>query len=252
MARRENDNYPTDPLLARWVVKHAVNIAGFDPPEICNSELRSTQDLDMLEPCCGDTAPFAAAAHSLGMRAHGFDIRDIEAPAWADPSRFRPGVSYQKEFENLLSKETGIPLVPSRYPKVIATNPPFSDGLQIAKYCVDVLDPWGVCAFIVKVAFIGTQARSAWFMKNPPSEVWIISKRPSFTGDGKTDMAQEYCVVFWLGSALYESMKRLNGGHYFTRLHWLNNKGLMTPKQPKRVVIEKEKSDGTETAPQNC
>lgn len=48
------------------------------------------------------------------------------------------------------------------------------------------------CAFLLRLAFLESLRRWPFWQENPPARVWVLSKRPSFTG-GKTDS----CAYAW-------------------------------------------------------
>jgi len=51
--------------------------------------------------------------------------------------------------------------------------------------------------FLLPLSFIAGQKRGAnLWRKYPPYKVLVCSKRPSFTGDGKTDNT-EYALYYW-------------------------------------------------------
>jgi len=223
MARKEHDNYGTHLGLARWAVKHAMQMALLP---------QAPDKGNMLEPCCGDDAPFARAAAEFGMNPFGFDVRDVDPPVWRDyegpgycmPNHDIKEVKRQDLFD------------------VIATNPPFIIGEQVVRRSLDMLAPHGVAVFLTKVAFLGTQERSKLFMERPPAQVWILRARPSFTGDGQTNIAQEYAFTFWNGHGTDDVLHSM--GFRQTHLHWLNSGYIMGNKKKKRVRVAKEKTDG--------
>ncbi len=230
MTRRANDNYPTDIGLARWIVRHAAGLAIL--PKLPDRSL-------ILEPCCGDTAPFAQSGKELGFIPYGYDVREVRPPLWEigglGCGQFEVyDVNYERlhPFKHDHDYEGG-PF------DIIATNPPFTFGENVVRKSLRMLAPNGCAAFIAKMAFLSTQERSKLFVQRPPAEVWILRARPSFSGDGKTDVAQEYAVTFWLGEALDAAMR--SAGVTATRLHWLDNAPLMSKasERKKRVRIEK-------------
>ncbi len=222
MTRRIHDNYSTPPTIARWAVRHAANMAVL--PE---------QGGSIIEPCCGDESPFATAGNELGLLPTGFDVRDV------NPEVFRQHGSLITDcsIDTYLEEQGEY----SEKYDIVATNPPFSIGERIVRESLRLLKPHGCAVFLVKMAFLGTQKRSELFVERPPAEVWIMRARPSFTGDGKSDLAQEYCFVFWYGPAADGMMKALNQRQ--TRLYWLDNSKMM---DKKRVRIQKDKPDEQE------
>lgn len=51
-------------------------------------------------------------------------------------------------------------------------------------------------AFLLRLGFLAGAKHAAFWRENPPSEVHVLSKRPSFTGDGRTD-GSEYGWFVW-------------------------------------------------------
>jgi hypothetical protein len=57
------------------------------------------------------------------------------------------------------------------------------------------MDPdCGTAAFLLRLNWLGGQARAAWHRANP-CDVYVLPRRPSFTGKG-TD-ATEYAWMVW-------------------------------------------------------
>lgn len=47
-----------------------------------------------------------------------------------------------------------------------------------------------------RLNFLASKGRNEWFLKNMPLEIYVHSKRMSFTDDGKTDSI-EYAHFVW-------------------------------------------------------
>jgi hypothetical protein len=75
---------------------------------------------------------------------------------------------------------------------VIITNPPFSLALEFLQKSLS--EAWVVC-YLLRLNFLGSQARRDFWQQNRPSHVLVLSKRPSFTGGG-TD-STEYAWFCW-------------------------------------------------------
>lgn len=114
-------------------------------------------------------------------------------------------------------------------------------GEQVIRWSLEHLAPTGCAVFLTKMAFLSTQKRSQLFVDRPPAEVWVLRARPSFTGDGHTDVAQEYAFTFFLGERVSQMMSHTGRGA--THLHWLDNSRMMTKPTRQRVRIEKEEGD---------
>lgn len=180
--RKPYDNYPTPQNIADFTVKKSVSIIGghriFDNPghKIC-----------FLEPGCGSNAPFLSAAvkHFKDWRiALGVEIQP-------DIANWNP------ELRITTCDFLEIPVGDGGVFDVIATNPPFSHALEFWHKSMDLLKPGGILGLVTKLSFLATKKRSEVWEKYPPYLVYIIYPRPSFSKDGKTDIAQEYCISFW-------------------------------------------------------
>ena len=75
---------------------------------------------------------------------------------------------------------------------VCITNPPFSRALTFLQKS---LKECGTVVYLLRLNFLGSQSRKAFWEQNPPSHLYVLSKRPSFTGRG-TD-ATEYAWFVW-------------------------------------------------------
>lgn len=75
---------------------------------------------------------------------------------------------------------------------LILTNPPFS----IAQEFIDhSLDRANTVFMLLRLNYLGSIKRYDWWVKNSPSSLFVLSKRPSFTGSG-TD-ATDYAWFVW-------------------------------------------------------
>lgn len=75
---------------------------------------------------------------------------------------------------------------------LIITNPPFS----IAKEFIDhSLELCNTCIMLLRINYLGSISRHEWWKKQPPTAMFVLSKRPSFTGKG-TD-ATDYAWFVW-------------------------------------------------------
>jgi len=123
------------------------------------------KDVTIWEPACGD-GRLVAAMNEYGLRAIGSDIND----------------SFATDF--LAAK--------SSY-SCIVTNPPFSLAFEFMDHAVSHV---GEVFLLLRLNFLASKKRRAWFQAHEPSALFILSQRPSFTGDGKTD-ATDYAWFYW-------------------------------------------------------
>lgn len=78
------------------------------------------------------------------------------------------------------------------YADLIVTNPPFSVALEFLEKS---LEEARTVAYLLRLNFLGSQKRKKFWQENPPTHIFVLSKRPSFTGKG-TD-STEYAWFVW-------------------------------------------------------
>lgn len=78
---------------------------------------------------------------------------------------------------------------------VIIGNPPYSLAQEFIDKSLEVLAPGGRLIFLLRTNFLESQKRAKWWRDKLPSGLYVLSKRPSFTGKG-TD-ATSYSWFIW-------------------------------------------------------
>lgn len=78
-------------------------------------------------------------------------------------------------------------------PRTIVTNPPFSLAMEFARVAVA---NYNHVVLLLRLNFLASQKRRDWFKAHPPSAIFVLSERPSFTNNGKTD-ATDYAWIAW-------------------------------------------------------
>jgi len=213
MSRDKTDHYVTPPEIARWAVSHAAEIYHQYKRPAKVGEVIGADFLKFFEPGCGKTMPFSKAAVELGClnvdATDILDLSDIEVPSGVS---LRPNVDFMSDNIGSFSYE--------KY-DLIATNPPFKLGIDFILKSMTMLAENGVMSVLPKMSFMNTQGRYNFFRDNPPAEVHVLSKRPSFTGGHGTD-AQEYALYFWVGSSISRKIRKKYGRR--TLLRWQDNK----------------------------
>lgn len=76
---------------------------------------------------------------------------------------------------------------------LIITNPPFSLALQFLEKS---LSEAPTVVYLLRLRFLASVKRGAWWHMHPPTHQFVLSKRPSFTGDGRNDSA-DYAWFAW-------------------------------------------------------
>jgi hypothetical protein len=83
----------------------------------------------------------------------------------------------------------------------VITNPPYSLASEfVSRFISQKTDPKTgelSCpgAFLLPLSFLGSESRAA-FHRGFPSDIYVLPRRPSFTGDGQTD-AEVYAWFVW-------------------------------------------------------
>ena len=75
----------------------------------------------------------------------------------------------------------------------IITNPPYSLAFEFCQHAVAHADE---VFMLLRLNFLASRKRAAWFRANEPSALFVLSARPCFTDDGKTD-ATDYAWFCW-------------------------------------------------------
>ncbi len=81
------------------------------------------------------------------------------------------------------------------YYECIVTNPPFSLALE---FCDHAIKHALHVFMLLRLNFLASRKRRDWWNTHKPDALFILSERPSFTGNGKTD-ATDYAWFYWGG-----------------------------------------------------
>ena len=128
----------------------------------------------VLDPCCGDRAILRVMdadgrAPNRGMDVDPARAADVWCDALAVPWGWASGL--------------------------VVTNPPYSLAEKFVRKALAEVGHRGTVAMLLRLPFLESLARVDLHAKHP-SDVLIFAKRPSFTGDGKTD-ATAYAWFVW-------------------------------------------------------
>ena len=78
---------------------------------------------------------------------------------------------------------------------IIIGNPPYSNAIEFVNKSLELLEENGVLIFLLRTAFLESKSRYSFWQEHPVSGLYVLSKRPSFTGKG-TD-ATSYSWFIW-------------------------------------------------------
>ena len=88
---------------------------------------------------------------------------------------------------------------------VIIGNPPYSLAQEFIDKSLSLLNPGGRLIFLLRTNFLESKKRFDWWRDKLPSGLYVLNKRPSFTGKG-TD-ATSYSWFIWDKSATTQEIK---------------------------------------------
>lgn len=141
----------------------------------------------VLEPCAGSGNIIKAIVERdpdvqvWGMEPRGEAFRDL-----VKIDRCHPSCVEYMDCEN-----------PGHYDLVI-TNPPFYCAQDMLKHTFSHCSPQRckvtIC-YLLRINFLASQGRRDWWTQHKPTGIYILSKRPSFTG-GPTDSC-DYAWFVW-------------------------------------------------------
>lgn len=79
---------------------------------------------------------------------------------------------------------------------ITVTNPPFNLALPIIEKALKTTQEGGYVIMLLRLNFLGSQSRKAFWDTNPAHRIYVHHKRMSFTDDGSTDSI-EYAHFVW-------------------------------------------------------
>lgn len=83
-------------------------------------------------------------------------------------------------------------------PTLIITNPPYSIAREIVDAAFAVARPDATIAMLLRLGFLESDKRRDWWQDHPLDALYVLSKRPSFTGTGTNFSAYGWFV--WGGT----------------------------------------------------
>lgn len=80
---------------------------------------------------------------------------------------------------------------------LIVGNPPYRQAERFIRKSFELLEPKGHIFFLLRLAMLESQRRAkGLWQEHRPKKVYVLGRRPSFTGNGKTD-ATAYALYLW-------------------------------------------------------
>lgn len=172
--RERHDHYPTPSGLCRAAL--GILPGTFAPRYI-------------LDPGAGTGVWGAAARERWGA---GPQITGVELQLSPRPAAYDRWHCGQFSAYTALAMREGQPA-----PELIMGNPPYRWAEAFVRLSLAMLSPGGYLVQLLRTAFLEGQARARGFWAtHAPISVDTCSRRPSFTGDGRTD-ATAYSIFVW-------------------------------------------------------
>jgi hypothetical protein len=130
-----------------------------------------------LDPCAGDGAILAEVRATYGARVEVEGIEIDKARAKAAGARCADALKV--DWPNV---------------DLVIMNPPFKLAMEFVEASLRQVVPGGTVAVLLRLAWLASQKRAAFLRANTPS-VYVLPRRPSFTGRG-TD-STDYAWMVW-------------------------------------------------------
>ena len=104
---------------------------------------------------------------------------------------------------------------------VVIGNPPYSTAEDWIRHSWQLLSPeGGWMIFLLRLAFLEGQGRGKGLWRElPPAHVSVLSRRPSFTGNGVSDPRTAYGVFYWQRNRFFGGLRK-QMPHTFDWLDW--------------------------------
>lgn len=178
LPRRESDNYQTPLKLAQAI---CIDLAKVIPvPKF------------IIEPSAG-LGRFVLAARETWAQA---DITAVELREECEEPLKTMGAT---RICMGLWETVDLTQVPA--PDLIVGNPPYENAQEHLELALDRLAPGGYVAFLLRMAFLNSQARvrTLWDLQKGFRFLMPLAQRPSFTGDGKSEHSEYAVYAFQKG-----------------------------------------------------
>lgn len=111
----------------------------------------------------------------------------------------------QEEYNNLNTYANDIYIgdfltyKPNKSFKTIIGNPPYSLAMEFINHCFKIADKDTEIIMLLRTAFLESKKRYGFWLQHPVNGLYVLSQRPSFLGNGKSD-ATCYSFFIWNNS----------------------------------------------------
>lgn len=135
-----------------------------------------TDDMLILDPCAGGDVTHEMSYPTALNRA--IDTIDIREDSLAEVKGDFLTMDIEKKYD------------------LVITNPPFNLAQEIIEKAHEVTKEGGHIVMLLRLNFLGSKARKAFWEKYPPYQIFVHHRRMSFQDDGGTDSI-EYAHFVW-------------------------------------------------------
>jgi len=162
--RRASDFYPTPiPVIKNFLDNHAI------------------KEGNILEPCAGNGNIIVALKERYNNHITAIEIRDE-----------KDNLQHSGADEILI--EDFLNYCPAKEYKTIISNPPFSLATEVINKCFEIACADTEIIMLLRLAFLEAERRYKFWQKHPVNDLYVLSKRPSFTGKGTDATAYGWFV----------------------------------------------------------
>lgn len=148
----------------------------------------------ILDPCCGSGAILSVVREHIKHNGVSTEIFGLELNQQRAEACQSIGFGNIRCCNALENRSFGI--LSWSKPELVITNPPYSLAQEfVSKALLECSTQHGTVCMLLRLNWLASKRR-AYFHKDHPSDVYVLSKRPSFTADGATD-ATEYAWFVW-------------------------------------------------------
>jgi 16S rRNA A1518/A1519 N6-dimethyltransferase RsmA/KsgA/DIM1 with predicted DNA glycosylase/AP lyase activity len=79
---------------------------------------------------------------------------------------------------------------------IVMSNPPYSIAQECIEHCFKIKNPNTTVIMLLRLAFLESKKRYEFWQRHPVNKLYVLSERPSFMQNGKTDATAYAFFVF--------------------------------------------------------